>query len=123
MIFEISRGDDLLLKLEKQGDQESWSLGEEKITPGLLSRIKDISAELKDLEVYSKRIVVISSERVNVITSGNWQIYFNPQENLDWQITKLKAVLEEYITPEERRQLEYIDLRFGNLAPLKKKEE
>jgi len=35
----------------------------------------------------------------------------------------LRAVLEEEILPEKRKNLEYIELRFGNLAPYKYKEK
>lgn len=46
------------------------------------------------------------------LTSENWKIYFNPKENLDEQIHNLWLVLHEKIL--DRKNLQYIDLRFGN---------
>jgi len=123
VIFEITQKGELLLKLRQDEEQNEWLLGGEIVDPELLSRIKEISVRLKDSEVYPQEIVIVTSERINVITSEGWRIFFNPKEDLEWQLTKLKAVLDEHITPEERKELDYIDLRFGNLAPLKKKGE
>ncbi|MBD3208603.1 MAG: FtsQ-type POTRA domain-containing protein [Candidatus Nealsonbacteria bacterium] len=123
VIFEVAQKGELLLKLSQDEEQNEWLLGEEVVGPELLLRIREISARLKDSEVYPQEIVIVSSERINVITSEGWRIFFDPQEDLEWQLAKLKAVLDEYITPEERKELDYIDLRFGNLAPIKKKGE
>ena len=46
----------------------------------------------------------------------------NPQERVEWQLTKLEVNLKEEIPPESRKNLEYIELRFGNFAPYKYKE-
>jgi cell division septal protein FtsQ len=56
------------------------------------------------------------SQHLNVKTVEGWEIYFNPSEDINWQLTKLKLVLEEKIPPEKRKDLEYIELRFGDLA-------
>jgi len=69
---------------------------------------------LKILEVS-----IISEERLNAKTSEGWEIYFNLEGDINWQLTKLGAVLEKEIPPEKRENLEYIDLRFGNFAPFK----
>jgi len=56
---------------------------------------------------------------------GGWEIYFNlqkDQKDIDWQLVKLRAVLEEKIPSENRKDLEYIELRFGNFAPYKYKD-
>jgi len=65
---------------------------------------------------------MVSQDRINVQTEQGWKIYFNPQEDISWQITKLSSVLEKEIPPEDRENLEYIELRFGNLAPFKYKD-
>jgi len=95
-------------------------LGEKVIEKELLSKILEIEFKLKtDLKIESPEILVVSEERLNVKTSEGWEIYFNLEGDINWQLTKLGAVLEKEIPLERRKDLEYIDLRFGNLAPFK----
>lgn len=54
----------------------------------------------------------MSEEKIDVRTAEGWAIYFNLKENLNWQITKLAAVLEKRIPQGKRENLKYIDLRF-----------
>jgi cell division protein FtsQ len=65
----------------------------------------------------AEEIFVVSEVRFDVKTSEGFIIYFNFDEDLDWQLAKLKAVLEEEVPPERRKDIEYIDLRFGKFAP------
>jgi len=52
---------------------------------------------------------------LDVKTAEGWEIYFNLEENLSWQLTQLYLLLERKISPEERRTLQYIDLRFNKI--------
>ena len=87
----------------------------------LLSTILDFHLGMKNMNVQLREFLIIADNRINVITKDDWEIYFNPKENTEWQLTKLSAVLSEGISLEERKELEYIELRFGNTAPFKKK--
>ena len=62
-----------------------------------------------------KEILLVSNSRFNAKTQEGWEIYFNPKENLDWQLTELALVLKQKIPPDERKNLEYIDLRFNKV--------
>ena len=62
-----------------------------------------------------EEISIVSDTRFNVKTTEGWEIYFNPKENLDWQLTELNIILKERIPPDKRRDLEYIDLRFEKI--------
>lgn len=62
-----------------------------------------------------EEILIVSDTRFNVKTTEGWEIYFNPKENLDWQLTELDLVLKEKIPSEQRGNLEYIDLRFDKV--------
>lgn len=62
---------------------------------------------------------ILSPTRAHAKTSEDWDIYFNPQEDMDWQMAKLRVVFEKYIFSEQRPKLEYIELRFGNQAFVK----
>ncbi len=95
-------------------------LGNKVIEKEKLNQILDIKSKLRDnLKILLTAVTIVSEKRLNIETSEGWEIYFNSQEDIEWQLTKLRAVLEEEILPENRKNLEYIDLRFGNLAPYK----
>jgi len=49
------------------------------------------------------------------INSGNYELYFDPNSDLNWQIIELSMVLEKEIPLEKRGDLEYIDLRFSKV--------
>jgi len=92
-------------------------LGGRVIEPENLDKILDIDSQMKtDFKVLIKDFVVNSEDKLTANTQEGWQIYFNLQGDLNWQITKLRAVMEEKFPPENRGNLEYIELRFGNLA-------
>ena len=121
IIFEeISQNSNQYLKIESQNQIPDLSLGKKILEPELLNSILEIESKLKEsLKIPLEEISVVSEERFDAKTSEGWQIYFNSKEDLDWQLTKLKAVLEEEIPQERRKDLEYIDVRFGNFAPYK----
>jgi hypothetical protein len=53
---------------------------------------------------------IVSPEDLRVTTAEGWQIYFNPTYSVDFQIKALAMVFEQEIK-ENRRSLEYVDLR------------
>lgn len=123
VIFEkIPTGDYGLPEIQNP-NLDKLELGVEIIKRDLLAKILRILSGLDDIGILTKKANIISEERINVITLEGWEICFDPQKDLDWQLTKLKAVLEKYIPQEKRELLEYIELRFGNLAPFKYREE
>ena len=98
---------------------EKIDLGEKAIGKEDLSKILAVSSKLSDFKIPVKEFLIVSEEKLEVLTSEDWKIYLSLRADIDWQMTKLRAVLEEKIPPENRKNLEYIELRFGNLAPLK----
>jgi cell division septal protein FtsQ len=100
-----------------------FSLGEKMVGEEDLSKILNISSYLKsNLELPLEKFVIFSEDKLAAKISEGWEIYFNLQKDIDWQLTKLRAVLEEKIPSENRKDLEYIELRFGNFAPYKYKD-
>lgn len=119
IVFE-SVSDKLGLIVTKPSLIELKGPGDRVLESNFVSSILDIESKLKDdLKIAINEISVVSEDRLDIKTAEGWQIYFNPKNDLSWQLTKLKAVLEKEIPSENRRKLEYIDLRFGNLAPYK----
>lgn len=123
IIFENATLTSDLLTIGKAGEggpPPQLNLGEKVLEEVIISSILEIEAKLKeDLKIPLESVSVVSEERINVKTLMGWEVYFDPQKDLSWQLTKLKAVLEKEIPAEKRKNLEYIELRFGNLAPYK----
>lgn len=121
IIFELlSEQKENVMRMTDLTLKENIALGERVINKEDLSRIIAIYNALKtDLNIYFKPFQKVSENRLNVTTLEGWQIFFDFQKDVIWQIDKLKAVLEEKIPSDKRRNLEYIELRFGNLAPYK----
>jgi len=116
---EILSENQELLKIKSQTQKEKPELGERIIEKEIISKILKIFSELENLKIAIKEVLIISDERINVKTSEDWEIYFDPKKDLNWQLTKLKVDLENLIPFERRKDLEYIELRFGDLAPFK----
>ena len=101
------------------------ALGEHVLESSLLSLILEFEKRVEQLDpIRQTKVRVVSSDivsnaRANFLLSEGWKIFFNPEESLDWQATKLRLVLEKKIPIEKRGKLEYVDVRFGNQAYLK----
>ena len=71
------------------------------------------------IKIWNYLIPEISPEKFSVEKSklvvsikDNWEIYFNLEEEIDFQLIKLELTLKEKISDENRKRIEYIDLRF-----------
>lgn len=102
--------------------EEKIELGKSALEKEFLKKILKIKEILeRDFKIELEKMKIVSKERINVKTKESWEIHFNPQKNIDWQLIKLEVVLAKEIPLEKRKNLEYIELRFGNLAPYKMK--
>jgi len=100
----------------KSSSDEEINLGDRVVEKADLAKIMEINAYLeKDLSIGVKEFAV-SPHRLAVLTRQGWHIYFSLQEDVKWQLMKLKALLGEKVPEEKRGELEYIELRFGNFA-------
>ena len=93
--------------------KNSFSLGEKIIENNTLNFILDVKKGLNEkLKMTVEEFSLPSLQRLNVKTKEKWEIYFNLNGGLNWQLEKLGLVLEKEIPPGKRKDLEYIDLRF-----------
>jgi len=117
---ELAENDNDFLKVETPDFFGEPKLGQSILSSEAAGRIAKIEAELENNpKIPLKIISLVAEDRLDARTSENWEIYFIASKDLDWQMTKLKAVLESEIPQGKRKNLEYIDLRFGNLASYK----
>ncbi len=93
----------------KTGSLNGFSLGDSVIEEEKLQFLLIIEKEI-DLDVTE---YLFEGDKLTVLIE-EWKIYFNLKEKIEDQLLNLKLVLEEKIPPENRKNLEYIDLRFGN---------
>lgn len=122
VIFGETKSENELIKIKKGQKEKTFSLGEKIIEKDYLEKIFKIQKNISELEIKIEEFVVFK-ERLNVKAEEGWEIYFDLKGDLNWQLTKLSLVLKEKIPPENRGDLEYIELRFGDLAPFRYKEE
>lgn len=101
-------------------------LGQELLHPSLLATLlsfKETFAALGEpMQFKTAAFEIGQGGQVEGVTSEGWRVLLKIEENMEWQITKLKLVLEQQIPQERRGDLEYIDLRFGDQAYLKYKD-
>ena len=113
--------------LSQQGEGATLMLGDVVIEKNLLVRlfqfIKQVQGlpSLRNAQVKIVSVTLISPQRISVQVSEGWYMYITPEEDFEWQGTKLNLVLQEKApTAAEREDIEYIDLRFGDKAFLKR---
>ena len=102
--------------IKNSGLGRESKLGEQIVEREKLAKILEIERKLKnDLKIQINSVEIVSEQRLNIKISEGWEIYFNLQKSLDWQLTELGLILEKKISLEKREQLEYIDLRFDKI--------
>ena len=109
--------DENFLKIEK-GEKVDFVLGRKILSKDFAQKILKIKEEAEKLEIFLEK-VKIEKERAEFETKEGWKIYFDLEKDVDFQVKKLKALFEKEISKEKRKNLEYIDLRFGDLASVK----
>jgi len=114
IIFEKVSGNDNWLIIRDPNFRREPKLGEVIVEKEKISQILKIQSGLKELKIEIVSTEIASQQRINVKTVEGWEIYFNPQNDVSQQVFNLGLILKEKISPEERRNLEYVDLRFGN---------
>ncbi len=68
--------------------------------------LKKEKIDIEKFEIFKEKLVVFTLE--------GWQVFFDLSKNISEQIFSLIFLLKERFPIEKRKNLEYIDLRFGN---------
>lgn len=101
------------LEIESLLLTEELKLGKKILDKKLIEQILEIEQQTKKIDVFFKKTLIVSDERLNVKTLENWEIYFNLKDDILRQTFHLNLILDEKIPLEKRKNLEYIDLRFS----------
>lgn len=113
VIFEEVSGNGEQFLIIKDVRSQEARLGKKVIEEKLLGDIRKIVLELRETEIFIEEFTLFE-EKIEVKTLQDFEVYFNQKEDISSQIQNLSLVLEEEIPTENRANLEYIDLRFGN---------
>jgi cell division septal protein FtsQ len=102
-LFEISAG----------LSRNSVNVGQAAIDKSLLQKILRTKVSIEnDASIPLAGAAIINRERVDFTTVDGWRIFTNPQGDLDWQVSKLQAVTSDQAFAAQRKNLDYVDLRF-----------
>ncbi|MFH0792352.1 MAG: cell division protein FtsQ/DivIB [bacterium] len=117
IIFEeVAAGDRLIIRPKE--DNVSVSIGGQVAKEDMMRIIIQIDQSMKQNSgLIVREAVIDNNEQITIITADGWSVFFGIKNDINWQLEKLKAVLEKQIPVDGRKELEYIDVRFGNLAP------
>jgi cell division septal protein FtsQ len=77
---------------------------------GLLNKV--FQTITNDLKVPLERLTTDETQFLVVGTKEGWEVYINLENDMDFTLAKLKAILEQELTSQKRKGLQYIDLRF-----------
>jgi len=95
------------------GREQEVALGAEAISKNTLAAILRAKADIQALKNISVVGAVIATpERINLQTSEGWFVYLDPLKDIDEQLAKLGAVMDDDSFKSKRANLEYVDVRF-----------
>lgn len=103
--------------IENKGSTKKINLGDRVLSPRFMDfvlSLQEVLPKETGLEIIEISIPAFASREVHVRVKGNFIIYFDIQRTIESQVLTLKKTLSEVIIPEEREQLQYIDLRVEN---------
>lgn len=91
-------------------------LGQKVLPEKALRFIEEIEKKLaENFQINVEEIIIPEENRLNIKTSEDWQIYFSLEKDLNWQIVEFNLLLGKEIPLKNRKNLEYIDLRFSKV--------
>jgi cell division septal protein FtsQ len=116
IIFEKALEPHSGLEISQASQTAELNLGARAVEEGKMGQILEIKSKIEDnFGISLKKILILSDTRLNVETEEDWEIYFNPEKDLGWQITELSAILKKELSADKRKNLKYIDLRFNKV--------
>jgi len=90
-------------------------LREAVITGEQTTDILKIALQVKNFGLSAAEFSIKSDARIDIRTSEGWEIFINPQKDIDSQLKNLGIILKEKLPTERRKNLQYIDLRFERI--------
>ena len=120
--YEPSITTDNFIIVRQAAENGEVFTGEDVVNKNVITAISEIQKDLQDnFQINVKEALITSPLRLNIQTNDGWQIYFNLEgdPDINSQIVKLNLLLNGAVTPDVRKTLQYIDLRFKDMASYK----
>ncbi len=95
----------------------AWPVGRPVLEPVFVTFVKEVQAALPHrigAEVAEMYIPSLAAREVSFRMSNNWTIRFDSTASATRQLSILEQVLNETLSDDEKKQLEYVDLRIPN---------
>lgn len=115
VVFKEADSESGLIIIETNQALREPLLGSSILPADKISQILTVKLKLFETLQLVAVTAKVSDERLDVEITEGWTIRFNLKGDLSWQVTELKLALEKQISPEKRRVLEYVDLRFSRI--------
>ena len=114
--FEQGEANQEKVLVVSEGTPKNISLGDQVLEKQHLRSILEIAGEFeRNLEISIERFLVPAEmDKLTVRTTEGWEVYFDLQGDVTDQIFNFGLVLKEQIQEEGTKNLEYVDVRFGN---------
>lgn len=103
------------LAVRQAFDESKLTTGKSVVDSHIMEAIVKVSDTLENNFQINVR-EALSSNPLIFTTSEGWQIYFDPTQDINMQITKLDLLLKNEITPAIRQNLQYIYLQYKDRA-------
>lgn len=104
-----------LMTINNESIGKTVAIGKQAVDKDMMEAVLKIQKILKNN--FQVDIKKMQNGNPLVVTTGEtWDIYFNPDGDLNLQITKMNALLKDQITPAARKNLQYIYLQYSDRA-------
>ncbi len=104
-----------ILIVTQEDDVRDFFTGESVVEKKIMDAIYAVGESLKnDFQIDIQEAFV--SNPIILKTSENWKLYFDSNEDISSQITKMKLLLKDQIAPGDRKKLQYIYLQYQDRA-------
>ncbi len=116
VIFEnLNNVPDSYLLLQNEPSAQDFTDGQSVVDRNIIEIISKVQKSLEDnFQIDTKKVFL--SNPIIFKTSENWQIYFDPNSDIDLQISKMDSLLKNDISPQDRKTLQYIYLQYKDKA-------
>jgi hypothetical protein len=113
-----------LIAISFSDPTKSFNAGDIAISQSQMKFITELHKYFATQAGIHDKLIVIDQPNfaMNVITDEGWYAVFDPDIDLGEQLKSLSSVLAEKFNPDERKNLLYIDARFGDRVFYKTKQ-
>ncbi len=94
------------------GQKGQKILSEERVY-FIVETFRKLPSKIENLKIVSFKIPDLKESKIIAKTQEEWEIYLDENFTTEEQLNNLYLILKEKIKKEERKNLKYIDLRFG----------